>query len=380
MPNNGYLGRSNLAESAGGALCAIRPEVLSIDRYIPPLADRSLVNLSLNEHHAPPSPHVLEALRQLDPMRLVAYDVELAEQLRQRIAAREGVSTANVLLSTGSSSALQLLFSCLGDGAALLPSTSWNYYLSLALLRGMPVKTYDVARGRDEFLVDLASISSAMRRHEPTLTLFINPHMPTGALVDASAIGASAAERRETLVLVDEAYHGFSPFAESMASAVPRNPNLVVSKTLSKFFGLAGIRMGYLIAHERVVDELCKAAPPFSVPFASALLALAALESENYYHNLAVELMAVKDAFAARISQLPGVRAYHSHANFLLTEFESVERAHQAESEIQAAGFTVRSASSYGLPRFLRITVGSAEAMGRVASAVEKSAASHAAA
>jgi histidinol-phosphate aminotransferase len=380
MPKNGLAGRATLPESAGSALRAIRHEVLGIDRYTPPFADRSLVNLSLNEHYAPPSSRVLDALRDIDPLRLVSYDIELTEKLRYRIAEREGVSIANVLLSTGSSSALQLLFSCLVDGVVLLPSTSWSYYLSLARLRGLRVKTYDVTRGSDEFLVDPASVSDAVRRYEPTLAVFINPHMPTGALVDAGAIAAIAAERPETLVLADEAYHGFSPRAESLASAVPFHPNLIVSKTFSKFFGLAGIRMGYLVAHENIIDELSKAAPPFSVPFVSALLALAALDSESYYRDLAIELMAVKESFAAGISRLPGVRAYQSHANFLLTEFESAERAHQAGSDVQAAGFTVRSASSYGMPRFLRITVGTAEAMEYVTSAVEKGAAPHAAA
>ncbi|MGL4745830.1 MAG: pyridoxal phosphate-dependent aminotransferase [Dermatophilaceae bacterium] len=328
--------------------------------------------MSLNEHYAPPSPSVREALHGLDPMRLVTYDIEMTDTLRSRIAEREGVSIGNVLLCAGSSSGLQLLFSCLRDGTVLLPSICWTYYLNLIRLHGLAVETYDIAEGEHNFHVDLASVSGAVHRHDPTLTLFINPHMPTGSLVSAEAIAAEATREPEMLVLVDEAYHGFSRDAESLASVVPDRPNLVVSRTLSKFFGLAGIRLGYLIAHEDVVDELSKAAPPFSVPTVSARLAMAAFESESYYRRIGDELTTVRESFVARLSTIPGIRPYRSHANFVLVELESVERAHRAEQDIQAAGLKVRSAGSYGLPQFLRITVGTEDAMECVTAALEK--------
>ncbi|WP_437757029.1 pyridoxal phosphate-dependent aminotransferase [Sorangium sp. So ce1389] len=354
-------------------LGVIREEIRRIERYDPPFADRSVINLSLNEHYAPPPPQIQDALYNLDPMRLVTYDTELAEQLRARLAAREGVSIENIVLCPGSSSGLQLLISCLSGGPLLVPSICWSYYLNLARLHGFPVASYEIQRGAGEFQVSPASVAEALERDKPSLLLFIQPHMPTGALAAVDLILGCAERARSTIVLVDEAYHGFSPAAASVAAAVLTHPNLIVSKTFSKYFGLAGIRMGYLVASAPMAEQLGKAVSPFSVPFVSSLVALAALDSEAHYRALAAELMAAKDAFARRVDAIPGARAYRSHGNFLLVELPDAAAAARAEAEIRAAGVAVRSARSYGLPSFLRISVGAAETMDRVAEALEKS-------
>ena len=354
-------------------LQAIRREILQIDRYEPPFADRSIINLSLNEHYALPSPRVRQALRELDPMRLVTYDTELAAELKAAIAAREGVATDNVLLAAGSSSALHLLLSSLSKGPLLLPAICWSYYLSLSRICGLSTAEYSMIKRSDRFDVDEGSVVRAIRRHAPALSLFINPHMPTGALANNDFLLECAESSRQGVILVDEAYHGFSPAMISIAPRVLDHPNLIVSRTFSKAFGLAGIRIGYLIASAPVIAELDKAAPPFSVPFVSASLALAALESEPYYRAQAVELMAVKVEFARRVQQIPGVQPYLSHGNFLLVELADAEAASRAEREIKAAGVAVRSARSYGLPSLLRISVGPGAAMARVASVLEGS-------
>jgi histidinol-phosphate aminotransferase len=368
---------SSAATSAGSAaasscLRALRLELRQLERYAPPFADRSKLNLSLNEHYAPPSPQVQQALRAVDSMRLVTYDTELGEQLRARLAAREGVDDSNVLLFAGSSSGLQVLFSSLRAGTIALPSLCWTYHRSLARLAGLTIENYAIVQHTDTFAIDEDSLAFALRRHDPVAALFINPHMPTGALTDAGVILRSAEMAPDSLILVDEAYHGFSAQAESLAARVLDHPNLLVSKTLSKHFGLAGIRIGYLIASAPVVEQLTKACLPFSVPFVSARLALAALDSEDYYRAHARQLMAIKDEFARRLAARCGVRPFVSHGNFLLVEFATPADAQRAERAVAANGILVRSAQSYGLPHFLRISIGDADAMDRVAAALEQ--------
>lgn len=352
-------------------LRAIRPEVRELARYAPPLADRSVINLSLNEHQVLPSAAVREALAAVDPMRLVTYDTELGAELRSRLAQREGVGVENVLVFAGSSSALQVLFSCLRPGPIVLPSLCWTYYRSLARLWKMPVAEYGVLQLADQFRVDHLSADSAIRKHKPACALFINPHMPTGALAEPSAIARTAELAPDTLVLADEAYHGFSEEAGSLANQVVRQPNLVVSRTFSKAFGLAGIRIGYLVGGEAMIEQLAKACVPFSVPYVSARVALAALASEDYYRDEARALMRVKARFAERVAAISGVHPYRSHGNFLLVDLEDEATAVRAERAIAATGILVRSAESYGLPSFLRISVGSAEAMDSIAATLE---------
>ncbi|HEX7843321.1 MAG TPA: aminotransferase class I/II-fold pyridoxal phosphate-dependent enzyme, partial [Kofleriaceae bacterium] len=278
----------------------------------------------------------------------------------------------NVLLCTGSTHALQLLFGCLGtSGTALLPSIGWSYYTTLTRLHGMPVASYAVAPHGTGFGVDMDSALRAIEAEDPSLVAFINPHMPTGALTGEDALLLCVAHARGSLVLVDEAYHGFSREAPTVAPHVLAHDNLVVARTFSKFFGLAGLRVGYLVAHARIVAELAKALPPFGVPGIAALVACAALGSEPYYRARADELMAVKEAFCRRVAARPRLRLYDSHGNFLLVEFPDAEAAGDAVARLHQAGVAVRSARSYGMPAFLRITVGTAETMDLVASLLE---------
>jgi histidinol-phosphate aminotransferase len=197
--------------------------------------------------------------------------------------------------------------------------------------------------------------------------------MPTGALTDSAFLLECAELAPNGVILADEAYHGFSPAAASVASKVLTHPNLVVSKTFSKYFGLAGIRMGYLVASVPMAEQLAKASSPFSVPYLSARIALAALESESHWVSHAAEIMRVKEAFARRVGALPGVRAYDSHGNFLLVAFPSESVASRAVDAIAAAGVAVKLATAYGLPCSLRIAIGTAAAMDSVALALETS-------
>lgn len=353
-------------------LRALRRELRGMERYEPPFADRSVVNLSLNEHPAPPSPEVRAALQSAPAELLVTYDTERAARLRERIAARDGVRPDNVLLCTGSSHALQLLFGCLGTtGTALLPSICWSYYATLARLHGMPVAHYPLAPHGNSFQVDLEAVLRALDGEDPSLAVFINPHMPTGALTPADALVACVAHARGSLVLVDEAYHGFSREAPTLTRHVLDHDNLVVARTFSKFFGLAGLRVGYLIAHTRMIAQLTKALPPFGVPGIASLVALAVLDSEPYYRARADELMAIKDAFCRRLAARPRLAPRDSHGNFLLIELPDAEQARAAEARLHHAGVAVRSARSYGMPAFLRISVGTAETMDLVARLLE---------
>lgn len=356
-----------------GHLRAMRRELRRLERYVPPFADRSVINLSLNEHPAPPSPAVCAALREVDPLRLVTYDTEQVERLRAQLADREGVRLDNILLCPGSSHALQLLFSSLSNGGpALYPSICWSYYQSLARLNGLQTTAYELVKGDGEFQVEPHSVARALESEEPSVILFINPHMPAGALADGDFLRWCADNARGSLVLVDEAYHGFSPAAGTLAPHVLEHENLMVSKTFSKFFGLAGLRVGYLVAHTSVVEQLAKGLSPFSIPYLSSRLASAALDSEPYYREQADTLMAVKEAFTRRVAALPRLRPYGSHGNFMLVEFPSPEDALLAEQQLYAAGVAVRSARSYGLPHFLRISIGMAETMERIAAVLEE--------
>ena len=358
------------ASSGRSHLRAIRPEIRRAERYAPPFAERNIINLSLNEHHAPPPQAIVNALGSLNPAALVTYDTENERKLRERIADREGVEPENVLLCPGSSAGLAQLFSSLEDGIVVFPSIVWNYYARLARVWGLHEARYDLVRRGDTFEIDTPSLLRVFDREDPALVLFIEPHMPTGAAC-ADDLPISVAEAApSSLVLVDEAYEGFGA-RPSLAPRVLDHPNLIVSKTFSKYFGLAALRVGYLVASGRIVEELSKTSSPFHMPLCSSIIALAALEAEAEYRALAVEMAETREAFRKRLLPLSGVEALSSHANFVLVELPSPSDAAAIEARLFAQGIAVRSASGYGMPNALRIGVGTNDVMAEVASAIE---------
>lgn len=321
---------------------------------------------------AAPSPQVRAALRAVAAERLASYDTVRAADLRDQIAIRDGVSPDNVLLCGGAAHAVQLIFSCLAtSGTVLLPSICRSYHTALARLHGIPTARYAIEARGPRFALDAASLARAIDAEDPALVLMLNPHAPTGGIASAAEIMACVAHARGGLVLVDEAYHGFSREAPTVASQVRDHDNLLVARGFAKFFGLADLRIGYVLAHRSLIAQLAKVQPPLGVPGLASALASAALASERYYRAKADMVMTIKDAFARRMRATRRLLPYESHGNFLLVELPDAEAARAAVAHIHDAGIPVRIAQAYGLPQFLRIRIGTDEQMSRIADVLE---------
>ncbi|MCA9662023.1 MAG: aminotransferase class I/II-fold pyridoxal phosphate-dependent enzyme, partial [Myxococcales bacterium] len=311
----------------------LHEQLAAIEPYAPPFADRSAVNLALNEHPLPPPPAVQALLAEVDGARLVGYDTERSQALTERLAEREGVGPENILLCAGESQALASLIASLRRSELLYPEVCWSYFHTLATLHGHSIRRYPIARDHGRgFTIELPALLAEARRGAPSLVLFINPHMPLGFLTARARIEACAAELSDTLVLVDEAYAGFSAAFESMAPRVREVPNLIVAKTFSKYFGLASARVGYLVADAALVAELRKAESPFRLSYLSASIALVALDEEESYRRYAAEVMATMERFRARTNATPGARALPTAANFVLVEFADVDAAERVQA------------------------------------------------
>jgi histidinol-phosphate aminotransferase len=158
------------------------------------------------------------------------------------------------------------------------------------------------------------------------------------------------------LVVVDEAYHEFA--GESVVPLLDAHPNLVVLRTFSKAMSLAGLRVGYLLAHPELVREIDKARLPYNINFFSQMAALAALEEPAELALNVERLVRLRDALFADLKRIRGVRAFPSRANFILVEIEEATPRAVFES-LYAAGVLVRDVSGYPrLGRCLRVTVG----------------------
>ncbi len=335
----------------------LRPALRAFEPYDPRFSPVR-VNLSANENtHPLPaglSEAVLEAARATPLNR---YPDPMANALRDALAERHGTDRAHVIVGNGGDELLfNLLFAFGGLGRTVVTCPpDFAEYANFAAMCETPVVA--VPRDAEDFSVDAGALLAAAA--DAALVILTSPNNPTGGLVDRALVGRLLAET-EALVLVDEAYVEFAGEDESLAPLVPGNPRLIVLRTLSKAFALAGLRVGYLIADPQVVDALGAVRQIYSVDVLAQAVALAFVERRALLAPVVADIVAERERLAAGLSALPGVRTWPSAANFVLARVPNAHRTWERlrdEHSILVRDFS----STPGLDDCLRLTVGTRE-------------------
>lgn len=341
---------------------APRARVRRMPEYHPPLGDRSALRLDFNENTEACSPRVVEALRGLTAEALTRYPER--GPMEACVAAHLGVEADEVVLTNGVDEAIHLLCQTYLDAGdeLLLPVptyTMYEIYAAATEARVVRVAAADFAFPAERLM---GAVTAATR-----LIAIANPNSPTGSVATREQLLAVAEAAPQAMVLVDEAYVHFH--GETVMDALRRVPNLVVARTFSKAYGLAGLRLGALVSREENLRWIRRVLSPYSVN-AAALAALgAALKDEAYLARYVEEVRAARVEFEAALDGL-GVRRWPSRANFVLVEMG----ARHAEfcARMREAGVLVRDRSADpGCDGLVRITVGTRAQMRRAVAAME---------
>ncbi len=342
-----------------------RQAVLDMAPYSPPSSGRAgKLRLDFNENTVGASPRVVEVLkRRLSEEGLAVYPEY--EEARPRLAGFFGVAPQELLLTNGTDEAIQLLISTYvddGDDVLLLrPSYAmYRFYAEVAgaSVREIPYRPEDLAFPIDELL-------NAIRPRTRAI-LLANPNNPTGTGIGLTEIIRILAEAPNAAVLFDEAYYEFSG-----VTAMPLlndYPNLFVSRTFSKVYGMAAMRLGCLFSQAANVAYLHKCQSPYSVNALAAMAAEAAIEDPDYIQDYVKEIVAARDLLYEGFSKR-GIRHYDSQANFVL--FEAGDRAVEIRDYLRSRNVLVRD-RSYELPGCVRVTVGTREQVERFFAALEE--------
>jgi len=329
----------------------IRPHLRNFKPYVSARSEavEGKVFLDANELTAgsPVSFDGLELNRYPDPNQL---------ELRAKLAALAGVSPDSIFVGVGSDEIIDLLFRLLcepaTDSAVILEPTYGVYRVS-AELNGVETLSVELD---DDFQIDVEKTLMAVRQ-QTKLIFCCSPNNPTGNLLRPQDI-LELSKSFNGIVVADEAYVEFSG-AASLAHDVARASNLVVLRTLSKAWGLAGIRLGYCVANAELVQYLLKIKPPYNVSSIASALALKTLEMSGSIRETTQEVIAERERLAAAIRALPSVGyVYPSNANFLLVRFADSVKTF---SSLLRRGIVVRRRSESRLSDCLRITVGTPE-------------------
>jgi histidinol-phosphate aminotransferase len=333
--------------------------------YHPPVAGRDGLRLDFNENTLACSPRVLDALHKITAADLTRYPERGA--VEAVVARSLGVAPDEVLLTNGVDEAIHVLCEAFLDrgDAMLLPVptyTMYEVYGSAAEAR------IDAVQAADDFRLPLNAMLASIRE-ETRLIAIANPNSPTGATVSREAIVAIAERAPQAIVLVDEAYFHF--FGETVIDLLGRLPNLVVARTFSKAYGLAGLRLGALIAPAETMQWLRRVISPYSVNQLALACLPAALEDDAYLDWYVVEVKAARAQLAKTLTEL-GLKHWPSEANFILVRIGNEHGAFV--KGMRARGILTRDRSADpGCDGLVRITVGTREQMQHVKAALESS-------
>lgn len=299
------------------------------------------------------------------------YPAERTEDLRAALATHAGMpADCAITLGNGSDELITMLsMACDVPGAAVMaPLPGFVIYGMAAALQG--IRFVGVPLTAD-FELDEPAMLAAIETHRPTLLYLAYPNNPTANLWDDAVIDRliEAMGRIDGLVVMDEAYQPFA--ARDSMGRLARYPHVLLMRTMSKF-GLAGVRIGYLIGRRALVGEIDKLRPPFNVSVLNAEAGLFALEHADEYARQAEAIRSERERVFAQLQQLPGVRPYPSQANMILTR---VPDAAAAFAGMKQRGVLVKNVSGLHplLARCLRLTIGTPDENQRMIEALRAS-------
>nr|WP_222109855.1 histidinol-phosphate transaminase [Streptomyces cupreus] len=339
----------------------VRDELLGKSPYGAPQLDVP-VRLNTNENPYPlPEPlveriaeRVREAARNLN--RYPDRDaVELRTQLAKYLTDTSGyqVGLANVWAANGSNEVIQQLLQTFGGPGRTAIGFEPSYSMHGLISRGTGTGWISGPRN-DDFTIDVEAARQAIAEHRPDVVFITTPNNPTGNAVPPETVLAlfeAAQAAKPSMVVVDEAYIEFS-HGDSLLPLLEGRPNLVISRTMSKAFGAAGLRLGYLAAHPAVVDAVQLVRLPYHLSAVTQATALAALEHTDTLLGYVEQLKAERDRLVTELLAI-GYEVTASDANFV--QFGRFDDAQAVWRKILDRGVLVRD---NGVPGWLRVTAG----------------------
>lgn len=326
------------------------------------------IKLASNENPLGPSPKAVEAIRAALP-RLHDYPDGGAFYFKRRLAEFLGVGAEQLILGNGTNEIIEMLVrTCVRPGETLLYGAhSFVIYKLCALSAGVTLREVPF---KDRH-IDLVAMARAADEHTK-LVFLDNPNNPTGSYFSAPQLDAFLdALPPSVVVVLDEAYFEYRT-AEDCPNGLDylaHRPRLMVLRTFSKAYGLAGLRVGYGVGHPDLVDYLNRGRQPFNVNSLAQVGAMAALDDQEHVQR-AVQLNREQMAWLRPRLEQRGLSVAPSQANFVLVDFG--RPAKEVFEALLREGVIIRPMAGYGLPNCARVTVGTGEQNERLLAALDR--------
>lgn len=353
-----------MAETGLQQAPAPRAAVQKMHAYHPPLSGRQGLRLDFNENTVACSPRVLDALGKIAASDLAKYPERA--QVEEKVAQHLGLDAAQVLLTNGVDEAIHVLCETYLDRGDefLFPTPTYSMYSIYGSCTDAVVKTVPPA---SDFAFPLEALLAAITPRTKLIAL-ASPNSPTGSIATREQLLTVLDRAPHAVVLVDEAYYHFC--GETVMDLVGKVPNLVVARTFSKAYGLAGLRLGMLAAGVEMQQWLRTVISPYSVNSLALACLPAALDDEEYLQWYVEEVKTARTGMAKSVHEL-GVPQWPSRANFILIKIGAKHRAF-VEAMHRRGILTRDRSSDAGCEGCVRVTVGTRAQMQEAVAAMTK--------
>lgn len=318
-----------------------------------------LIKLDANENPFGPSPRVREALANLQHLHV--YPDPESGRLRELLADYIGVSERRILCGAGADELIEIILQLFiepGDVVINTPPTFAMYGFDAPLYHARVVDVYR----REDFSLDVDAIESAVRRHDAKLVFLCSPNNPSGDIIADGDIDRLLA--LPTTIVVDEAYIEFAD-RESLVVRAGAEANLIVLRTMSKWAGLAGLRVGYGVFPGELMQQLWKIKQPYNVNLAADIAARASLQDVDFLMARVAALIKERSRMESAFAELPMLSPYPSQSNFVLNRVIGMSAA-DFRDRLAQAGLIVRHYNKPRLEDHIRISAGTPDQVDRL--------------
>ncbi len=337
----------------------------SLEAYTPGEQPQDIpyIKLNTNESPYPPSPGVSRAvLNEVEKLRL--YSDPTAKELNEAVAAQLGVSPDQILMTNGSDEILNFAFMAFGDETHpfAFPDITYGFYPVFAQVNGIPYKEIPLKEDFTVCVEDYISVDAHV--------VLANPNAPTGIALSRDEIERIVSARSDRMVIVDEAYVDFG--GESCVPLINQYDNLLVTRTFSKSYSLAGGRLGIGIASPALIRDLNTikySTNPYNVNRMTMAAGIAAMRENDYYMENCARIVQTREYTRTELEKR-GFTVLPSMTNFLFARHKTAE-GEAIYRGLRARGVLVRHFSKPSIAAFNRITVGTKEQMDALLSAID---------
>ncbi len=321
------------------------------------------IHMNKNENLYGPSPLCLDVLNNLSLDHLTSYSRDDYGLMERAIFETFNIPKKQIMLGYGAEDILKSIFENFvkeGDKVAL-PDNSWWYYEKLAKQSKSDYYFYPVEKRGLSFVSDIDTLIENEKKQNSKVVLVCSPNNPTGNLTDFIDIVRLLEVQKEGIVLFDEAYWGYTDDNGTIHKLINKYPNFMSLRTFSKFFALAGIRIGFALCGNDIRDLLNYNERALGFNRISEELAVAALNSMDYYQEIAYYINEDREMLFDEINMLDGFTAYKSYTNFILIKIPNVDLEKKLDNALRQRGILVKFFTEPKFKGYARISIGKRE-------------------